>query len=84
MSSCHADIRISRRARLRGARREGRGALVPGDHRARAARLDRHGIEPPVLESGQIIADRRLVAPIVDRLTFNGHILETGSDSYRL
>lgn len=46
--------------------------------------LDRHGIEPPVLESGQIIADRRLVAPIVDRLTFNGHILETGSDSYRL
>jgi hypothetical protein len=24
------------------------------------------------------------VAPIVDRITFNAHILETGTDSYRL
>lgn len=28
--------------------------------------------------------DPRLVAAIVDRITFNAHILETGSDSYRL
>src|SRR5512132_2787243 len=28
--------------------------------------------------------DPRLCAAIVDRLTFNGHIIETGTDSYRL
>ena len=34
--------------------------------------------------SGQVITDARLVAAIVDRLTFNAHIIETGSESYRL
>jgi hypothetical protein len=29
-------------------------------------------------------ADPRLAAAIVDRITFNAHILETGHDSYRL
>jgi DNA replication protein DnaC len=38
----------------------------------------------PFSEWGQVISDPRLVAAIVDRLTFNGHIIETGSDSYRL
>lgn len=38
----------------------------------------------PFSEWGGIIDDPRLVAAIVDRLTFNAHILETGSDSYRL
>ena len=28
--------------------------------------------------------DPRLVAAIVDRVTFNAHILETGTQSYRL
>ena len=28
--------------------------------------------------------DRRLCAAIVDRLTFGGNIIETGTDSYRL
>jgi DNA replication protein DnaC len=28
--------------------------------------------------------DPRLCAAIVDRITFGGHIIETGSDSYRL
>ena len=28
--------------------------------------------------------DPRLCAAIVDRLTFGGHIIETGTDSYRL
>lgn len=28
--------------------------------------------------------DRRLCAVIVDRLTFGGNIIETGTDSYRL
>jgi hypothetical protein len=30
------------------------------------------------------LPDPRLVAAIVDRITFNAHILETGSESYRL
>jgi DNA replication protein DnaC len=38
----------------------------------------------PFSEWGQIIPDPRLVAAIVDRLTFNAHIIETGTDSYRL
>ena len=35
-------------------------------------------------EWGQIITDARLVHAVIDRLTFNGHILETGHASYRL
>jgi DNA replication protein DnaC len=38
----------------------------------------------PFSEWGQIIPDPRLVAAIVDRVTFNAHILETGTQSYRL
>jgi DNA replication protein DnaC len=38
----------------------------------------------PFSEWGHIIPDPRLVAAVVDRLTFNGHIIETGTDSYRL
>ncbi|MCP4963736.1 MAG: ATP-binding protein, partial [bacterium] len=38
----------------------------------------------PFSEWGQIITDPRLVAAIVDRVTFNAHIIETGTDSYRL
>lgn len=38
----------------------------------------------PFSEWGQIISDPRLVAAIVDRVTFNAHIIETGTDSYRL
>ena len=33
---------------------------------------------------GQTFADPRLAAAVVDRLTFRAHIIETGSDSYRL
>jgi DNA replication protein DnaC len=35
-------------------------------------------------EWGQVIADARLVAAVIDRLTFNAHIIETGTESYRL
>jgi DNA replication protein DnaC len=42
------------------------------------------GSNLPFSEWGQIVSDPRLVAAIVDRLTFNGHIVETGPDSYRL
>lgn len=38
----------------------------------------------PFSEWGQVIVDPRLVAAIVDRVTFNAHIIETGTDSYRL
>ncbi len=34
-------------------------------------------------EWGQIITDARLVAAVIDRVTFNAHILETGTESYR-
>ncbi len=35
-------------------------------------------------EWGSVFPDPRLVAAIVDRVTFNAHILETGTQSYRL
>ncbi|MEZ5143940.1 MAG: IS21-like element helper ATPase IstB [Acidimicrobiales bacterium] len=38
----------------------------------------------PFSEWGQIITDARLVAAVIDRLTFNAHIIETGTHSYRL
>jgi DNA replication protein DnaC len=38
----------------------------------------------PFSEWGTIFPDPRLVAAIVDRITFNAHILETGTQSYRL
>jgi len=39
---------------------------------------------PPFREWGTVFPDSRLVAAIVDRITFNAHILETGTNSYRL
>jgi DNA replication protein DnaC len=38
----------------------------------------------PFSERGQVVADPRLVVAIVDRVTFGAHVIETGSDSYRL
>ena len=38
----------------------------------------------PFSEWGKAVTDPRLVAAIVDRVTFNGHIIETGTESYRL
>ena len=38
----------------------------------------------PFSEWGTVFPDPRLVAAIVDRITFNAHILETGTNSYRL
>lgn len=34
-------------------------------------------------EWGSVIADARLVAAVIDRVTFNAHIIETGTESYR-
>jgi DNA replication protein DnaC len=38
----------------------------------------------PFSEWGSVFGNPRLVAAIVDRVTFNAHILETGTQSYRL
>jgi DNA replication protein DnaC len=38
----------------------------------------------PFSEWGAVVPDPRLVAAIVDRITFNAHIIETGTQSYRL
>jgi DNA replication protein DnaC len=38
----------------------------------------------PFSEWNRTFTDPRLCAAIVDRLTFNAHIIETGTDSYRL
>jgi DNA replication protein DnaC len=38
----------------------------------------------PFSEWGATFTDPRLAAAVVDRLTFNAHILTTGTDSYRL
>lgn len=38
----------------------------------------------PFSEWGQTFSDPRLAAAVVDRLTFGAHIIETGTDSYRL
>jgi DNA replication protein DnaC len=38
----------------------------------------------PFSEWGSVFPDPRLVAAIVDRVTFNAHILETGTQYYRL
>jgi DNA replication protein DnaC len=42
------------------------------------------GSNLPFSEWGSIIPDPRLVAAIVDRLTFHAHVIETGTESYRL
>ena len=38
----------------------------------------------PFSEWGTVISDPRLVAAIVDWLTFHAPVIETGPDSYRL
>lgn len=38
----------------------------------------------PFSEWGTVFPDGRLAATVVDRLTYRAHVIETGSDSYRL
>jgi DNA replication protein DnaC len=38
----------------------------------------------PFSEWGNTFTDPRLAAAVVDRLTFNAHIIQTGTNSYRL
>ncbi|HEV2071583.1 MAG TPA: ATP-binding protein [Acidimicrobiales bacterium] len=61
-----------------------RRAVVPGlterEERASVATSSNH----PFSEWGQTFSDPRLATAVVDRLTFGAHIIETGTDSYRL
>jgi hypothetical protein len=38
----------------------------------------------PFSEGGSVFPDPRFIAAIVDRVTFNAHIIETGTQSYGL
>ncbi len=38
----------------------------------------------PFSEWGRTFTDARLAAAVVDRLTFRAHIIQTGTESYRL
>ncbi len=38
----------------------------------------------PFSEWGTTFTDPRLAAAVLDRLTFNAHIIQTGTESYRL
>jgi DNA replication protein DnaC len=38
----------------------------------------------PFSEWGTTFTDPRLAAAVVDRLTFNAHVIQTGATSYRL
>ena len=54
--------------------------ITEREERASVAVASNH----PFSEWGQTFTDPRLAAAVVDRLTFNAHIIETGSQSYRL
>jgi len=62
-----------------------RRASVPGSHRA-GGTVRRFAIASNEPFSGwtKTFTDPRLCAAIVDRLTFAGQIIETGTTSYRL
>ena len=72
------------RAGLYGTRPPRRRTALPGTHRARRAIGNRHRLERAVLRRTKTFTDPRLCAAIVDRLTFAGQIIETGTTSYRL
>ena len=54
--------------------------LTEREERASVAVASNH----PFSEWGRTFTDPRLAAAVVDRLTFHAHIIETGTDSYRL
>lgn len=54
--------------------------ITERDEKASVAVASNH----PFSEWGRTFTDPRLVAAVVDRLTFNAHIIETGTNSYRL
>jgi hypothetical protein len=61
-----------------------RRAALPDHRRTRRTRQHRDRDQPALQRVGRRVPRPRLVAAIVDRVTFNAHILETGTQSYRL
>ena len=57
---------------------------LPDHHRTRRTGIGRDRHQPALQRMGHLFPDPRLVAAIVDRVTFNAHIIETGTKSYRL
>ena len=74
----------ARRARLRPGRPPGAELLLPIITEREEKAYIAIGTNLPFSEWGTVFPDPRLVAAIVDRVTFNAHILETGTQSYRL
>jgi len=56
------------------------GVITERDERASIAAASNLAFS----EWGSVFPDGRLAAAVVDRLTYRAHIIETGSDSYRL
>jgi hypothetical protein len=75
---------LPRRAGIHGTRPARRRTTVPGLDGAGGTVGDRHRLQRAVLRLDQTFTDPRLCAAIVDRLTFAGQIIETGTTSYRL
>ena len=48
------------------------------------ARIVRYASNAPFSEWKRTFTDPRLCSAIVDRLTYNAHIIETGTQSFRL
>jgi hypothetical protein len=61
-----------------------RRTALPGPHQAGRTIGHRNRPQRAGLCSAKTFTDRRLCAAIVDRLTFAGQIIETGTTSYRL
>jgi IstB-like ATP binding protein len=61
-----------------------RRAPLPGPDRTRGEEQRRYGLQRVLRRLDQDLHRPRLCAAIVDRLTFNGTVIETGTDPYRL
>ena len=75
---------LHRRTRLHGTRPPRRRTALPGADRARGENSVAIASNESFSGWTKTFTDPRLCAAIVDRLTFGGNIIETGTDSYRL
>ena len=79
------DLALRRRARLRQTRQPRRRAAVPGPHRTRGEDLGRRRLATsPSANGARSSPTPASSPPSSTALTFNAHIIETGTDSYRL
>ncbi len=73
-----------RRTRLRPPRSTFRRTALPDPPRTRRTRRHRSCLERPVQRMVKTFSGPRLAAAVVDRITYRAHIIQTGTDSYRL